>query len=203
MELYADSTDASVRMVEVKGYRDNVTRGYSKRTFPPQVAALNCGALSTLWFQLDQRDYVPRLIWSCAKNKNTDTDPSLKRVKGKQARTLIPPPPPVRPSPPSPLGTLFVSQALLGPLPNSDDSSNSATFGVQEVLTTRPRVCRVLVVDDGSSLEDRTAMMEAFPRFTYVFKGAGDTKGGKRAASVRSVSGSPTPCFHVTFTFAK
>ena len=109
MELYADSTDASVRMVEVKGYRDNVTRGYSKRTFPPQVAALNCGALSTLWFQLDQRDYVPRLIWSCAKNKNTDTDPSLKRVKGKQARTLIPPPPRPSVSPVPPRDIICIS----------------------------------------------------------------------------------------------
>lgn len=35
----------------------------------------------------------------------------------------------------------------------------------------------MLVVDDGSSPADRSLMLSAFPRFTYVFKGPADVKG--------------------------
>lgn len=67
---------------------------------------------------------------------------------------------PVRPDPQRP------TQALLGPLPQS--SVGGAAI---------PRVCRVLVVDDGSSPKDRGVMLSSFPRFTFVFKGPEDTKG--------------------------
>ncbi|CAM9444595.1 unnamed protein product, partial [Ectocarpus fasciculatus] len=58
--------------------------------------------------------------------------------------------------------------ALLGPLPRGEVGGD----------VTGPKICQVLVVDDGSSPKDRGVMMSAFPQFTYVFKGAGDTKAG-------------------------
>ena len=82
------------------------------------------------------------------------------------------------PPPPSPRPFFVSTQALLGPLPNVKEINDSANSKAPEAQNM-PRVCRVLVVDDGSSMEDRMAMMSAFPRFTYVFKGAGDTKGGE------------------------
>ncbi|CAM9506285.1 unnamed protein product [Ectocarpus sp. 12 AP-2014] len=57
--------------------------------------------------------------------------------------------------------------ALLGPLPRGEVGRD----------IVGPRICQVLVVDDGSSPKDRGVMMSAFPQFTYVFKGAGDAKG--------------------------
>lgn len=59
-------------------------------------------------------------------------------------------------------------QALLGPLPQ--DAAGGSVH---------PRVCQVLVVDDGSSTVDRGMMLSAFPRFTYLFKGPGDVKGAR------------------------
>lgn len=40
------------------------------------------------------------------------------------------------------------------------------------------RVCEVFVVDDGSSKEDRMRMIEAFPRFMYLFKAPGEDQKG-------------------------
>lgn len=67
----------------------------------------------------------------------------------------------------------IVSQAMLGPLPRGEVGGD----------IVGPRVCQVLVVDDGSSPKDRGVMMSAFPKFTYVFKGAGDAKGDFRPFS--------------------
>ncbi|CBJ48561.1 putative methyltransferase [Ectocarpus siliculosus] len=71
------------------------------------------------------------------------------------------------------LGTAEGLQALLGPLPRGEVRGDIAG----------PRVCQVLVVDDGSSPKDRGVMMSVFPKFTYVFKGAGDAKGDFRPFS--------------------
>lgn len=35
----------------------------------------------------------------------------------------------------------------------------------------------MIVVDDGSSVEDRRVMMSSHPEFTYVFKAEGDETG--------------------------
>lgn len=72
-----------------------------------------------------------------------------------------------------------VYQDLLGPLPHSDASGAGA-----------PRVCHVLVVDDGTSSEERSVMLSSFPQFTYYFKGPGDVKGDPPAVS-RAEGGSP------------
>ncbi|CAN0166969.1 unnamed protein product, partial [Hapterophycus canaliculatus] len=66
------------------------------------------------------------------------------------------------------MGTAEGLQALLGHLPQGASEGASARD---------PRVCQVLVVDDGSSPADRSVMVSAFPRFTYVFKGPEDIKG--------------------------
>lgn len=131
-------------------------------------------------------DTTTKLVGLCLKEVTcTSTYPDRKGVKEKHLRTLIPPSP--TPSPPlSPHPFCFKSQALLGSLANVDESNDSSTSKAQEVQDM-PRVCQVLVVDDGSSLEDRAAMMSAFPRFTYVFKGAGDAKGGKCKGMIASV----------------
>ena len=39
-------------------------------------------------------------------------------------------------------------------------------------LKGEPRVCRFIVVDDGSPLEDRAAMLHEFPAFEFIFKPA-------------------------------
>lgn len=75
---------------------------------------------------------------------------------------------------------LHFPQALLGPLPQ-----NVADGGASP-----PRVCQVLVVDDGSSAKDRGLMLSHFPHFTYVFKGPGDVKGERFVnVTVRRASG--------------
>ncbi|CAN0322233.1 unnamed protein product, partial [Scytosiphon promiscuus] len=60
------------------------------------------------------------------------------------------------------LGTAEGLQALLGRLPQE---------AAEGISTEAPRVCQVVIVDDGSSPADRSVMLSAFPRFTYVFKG--------------------------------
>ncbi|CAM9872834.1 unnamed protein product, partial [Scytosiphon promiscuus] len=67
------------------------------------------------------------------------------------------------------LGTAEGLQALLGRLPRE---------AAEGISTEAPRVCQVLIVDDGSSPADRSVMLSAFPRFTYVFKGPEDVKAG-------------------------
>ena len=67
-------------------------------------------------------------------------------------------------------------QALLGPLPVDGDRPRQGTLKSERAVIL-PRVCRVIVVDDGSSSEDRRVMMSAHPEFTYVFKSKRDEKG--------------------------
>lgn len=73
---------------------------------------------------------------------------------------------------------LQFSQSLLGPLLNKN-ALNRPISSEDDKAGGVARVCNVLVVDDGSSLEDRRVMMSAFPSFTYVFKGEGDERGTK------------------------
>lgn len=69
-----------------------------------------------------------------------------------------------------------VYQGLLGPLPDNGQRL-SGDDDDRPRPTVLPRVCHVIVVDDGSSVEDRRVMMSSHPEFTYVFKAESDGTG--------------------------
>lgn len=66
---------------------------------------------------------------------------------------------------------------MLGPLPAEERPSTGRSGPAEDDV----KVCEVIVVDDGSPAEERRLMLEAFPRFVYVFKGVnGINKGTVR-----------------------
>jgi len=67
------------------------------------------------------------------------------------------------------LATMRAVERQLGPLPNA-------------------LLPRVIVVDDGSSPEDRQAMQSAFPQLEYVFKGVAPHAGGQYAVKGHAAS---------------